>query len=95
MKKRTLALLLAAIMLLGLLSGCGGNDDADAGDSGAENSGTETLAANQTIQVHWAAENFHSFDNNKNYAAEEIRDPVPRTGGPGPGRHGRERFSDL
>ncbi len=73
MKKRTLALLLAAIMLLGLLSGCGGNDDADAGDSGAENSGTETLAANQTIQVHWAAENFHSFDNNKNYAAEEIQ----------------------
>ena len=60
-------------MLLGLLSGCGGNDDADAGDSGAENSGTETLAANQTIQVHWAAENFHSFDNNKNYAAEEIQ----------------------
>ena len=73
MKKRTLALLRAAIMLLGLLSGCGGNDDADAGDSGAENSGTETLAANQTIQVHWAAENFHSFDNNKNYAAEEIQ----------------------
>ena len=76
MKKRTLALLLAAVMLLGLLAGCGGGNnsaDTNTGNSGTTDDGAETLAANQSIQVHWAAENFHSFDNNKNYAAEEIQ----------------------
>ena len=31
------------------------------------------LAADQTIQLQWAANNFYSFDNNANYAAEEIQ----------------------
>ncbi len=74
MKKRTLAFLLAAVLILSLLAGCGGGNNAST-DGGEQPSGdgTETLAADQTIQVHWAAENFHSFDNNKNYAAEEIQ----------------------
>ena len=76
MKKRTLAFLLAAVLILSLLSGCGGGNNAGnnagGGDQTADD-GAETLAADQTIQVHWAAENFHSFDNNKNYAAEEIQ----------------------
>jgi len=33
----------------------------------------ESLAADQSIQVNWAAANFYSFDNNANYAAEEIQ----------------------
>lgn len=76
MKKRTLAFLLSAVMILGLLAGCGGDTNADAGAGSGSNTaedGAETLAAEQSIQVHWAAENFHSFDNNKNYAAEEIQ----------------------
>ena len=80
MKKRTVALLLAAVMGLSALAGCGGGGSKE---TTAPNSGTETqapageggvtLAADQTIQIHWAAENFYSFDNNANYAAEEIQ----------------------
>lgn len=44
------------------------NTDTDPG-----NAGGETLAAEQVIQLHWAAQNFYSFDNNANYAAEEIQ----------------------
>lgn len=50
-------------------SDTGSSSDQDAATAPAG----ETLAADQSIQVHWAAENFYSFDNNKNYAAEEIQ----------------------
>ena len=48
MKKRTLALLLAAIMLLGLLSGCSGSGDAAASDdamTGADTADNGTASA--------------------------------------------------
>ena len=85
MKKRILTLALASLMLLSLLAGCGSSNSGDA-QTPAENTSApettapdesgatgETLAADQSIQVNWAAENFYSFDNNKNYAAEEIQ----------------------
>lgn len=73
-------MLLTAVMSLSLLAGCGGggSKETTAPNSGAESQapageGGVTLAADQTIQIHWAAENFYSFDNNANYAAEEIQ----------------------
>lgn len=74
MKKRTLALLLASALTLSMLAGCGGgNSDSDPNQSAGVSEGGETLAADQTLQLHWAAENFYSFDNNANYSAEEIQ----------------------
>ena len=81
MKKRILACLLAALMGLSLLSGCGGGGDtpADPSVSGGEKEPAaqtpqgEKLAADQTLQFPWAAKEMHSFDNNANYAAAEIQ----------------------
>lgn len=74
MKKRTLALLLASALTLSMLAGCGGgNSDSDPNQSAGVSEDGETLAADQTLQLHWAAENFYSFDNNANYSAEEIQ----------------------
>lgn len=85
MKKRIIALFMASMLTLALLAGCGGggsdapassgNPPAGSGGEPAEPSAPqgEQLAANQTIQLHWAAKNMYSFDNNANYAAEEIQ----------------------
>lgn len=88
MKKRVLSLFLAFAMTAAALSGCGskGSEETTAaaggGSAAAETTaaagvetsqaGGETLAAEQKVQMNWAANNFYSFDNNKNYAAEEI-----------------------
>ena len=78
MKKRTFALLLAAVMACSALAGCGGGNAApettqpSAGPQTPDAQGTQ-LAEKQEIQLHWAAANFYSFDNNANYAAEEIQ----------------------
>mgnify|MGYP001515929154 FL=1 len=78
MKKRTFALLLAAVMACSALAGCGGGNAApettqpSAGPQTPDAQGTQP-AEKQEIQLHWAAANFYSFDNNANYAAEEIQ----------------------
>ena len=81
MKKRILTLLLACVMLLSMLAGCSSKTTADPAaettqtdaETTGETAAQEASAAEQTIQVPWAASNFYSFDNNKNYAAEEIQ----------------------
>lgn len=81
MKKRICTLLLASVLAIGALAGCGGKSSGDASSetSASQDTAEETAAggevssADQTIQVPWAASNFYSFDNNKNYAAEEIQ----------------------
>lgn len=81
MKKRILTLLLACVMLLSMLAGCSSKTTADPAaettqtdaETTGETAAQEASTAEQTIQVPWAASNFYSFDNNKNYAAEEIQ----------------------
>ena len=80
MKKRTLALILSLAMAFSLTA-CGGGSSSQsssgaasqpAGSTSAPAEEAETLAADQTITAQWTASNFYSFDNNANYAAEEI-----------------------
>lgn len=81
MKKRTLAIILSLAMVFGLTA-CGSKDDSSKDNSGTSqpdssvsdsgDAGAETLAAEQKVTVQWTASNFYSFDNNANYAAEEI-----------------------
>lgn len=85
MKKRILAIVLACVMVLGLAA-CGSGSTSSASSSAGSAVGSaagsasasgsagevEKLAADQSITVQWTASNFYSFDNNANYAAEEI-----------------------
>lgn len=60
MKKRILALLMAATMVFGLAA-CGGKDDTDAGN----NAGTENQVATDTNITIWVAENVVDFTKEK------------------------------
>ena len=78
MKKRIVALLLTLAMALSLVA-CGGGESSTETQAAAEApvetaaaEAVEVKAADQKITVQWTASNFYSFDNNANYAAEEI-----------------------
>lgn len=88
MKKKLLTLLLSSALTASVLAGCAAAGTAAPADQAAgtaapaaagtaaetaEAAGEEVLAADQTIQLPWIATNFYSFDNNANYAAEEIQ----------------------
>ena len=61
MKKRILALLMAATMVFGLAA-CGGKEDTNAGNG---NAGTENQVATDTNITIWVAENVVDFTKEK------------------------------
>ncbi len=69
MKKRIFVLLLGIIMIASMFAGCNGNTN----NTTTPNDGPETLAKEQKIQIHWAANNFANFDIHTNWSAEEIQ----------------------
>lgn len=73
MKKNIISMSLALIMSTVLLTGCGGDKSNSSGNNQNGNTMEEKLADKQELQLHWAANNFHSFDGNAFYATEEIQ----------------------